>query len=155
MAVEVNQQTICPHCEEMVHRYAARCPYCQHSLAQPVVPSSSISADVQVDEEPVKEPEASKITQMPLAAPFGHESISEDRAISPQSMLYALLPLILLLSGSFFFFFGLIIRFFSKQGQLILQWTQSSWPYFVFPSALLILAGVVFLSKTDIHDDGN
>lgn len=158
MAVEASQQTVCPHCEEMVHRYAARCPYCQHDLASPVLPQIFAQNNVQgiipnVSSNGESDPNP-KITQVPFHDHFETDAAEESASLhTKKGVIQELLPLVALLSGSFFFFFGMLIRFFSTNGNLTLQWSQSSWPYFIFPSGCALIAGVILLSKMRIQDD--
>lgn len=64
-------------------------------------------------------------------------------------LLKVLLPLIALLAGSFFFFFGLLLKLFSKNGKLVLEWSADSWPYYVFPALVLLVVGLFSLSQVE------
>ncbi len=160
-AVEASQQIMCSHCEEMVHRYAARCPYCQHNLIAPASPMSLESVNSEGESRKTDAPnpdihkkEAGKITQVSFQDPFqtvlAHE---EEAGVSLlQGLLRPLISLVFLLSGTFFFFFGILVKLFSKNGLMVLEWSESSWPYFVFPSLVVVIAGLVFLSQLDSSD---
>lgn len=141
-ATESISQVTCWHCEEPVHRYATRCPYCQKSLATstpneeaPPIPSSKITslprfeARAPVDEEEDSEPEVEES----FGSQVGH----------------VLLALFTLLAGSFFFFFGLLILLFSTNGTFSLEWKASSWPYFVSSAMGLLITGLWSLSKVE------
>lgn len=135
-ASEPVSQVLCWHCEEPVHRYATRCPYCQKSLEHAPAAENS-----------------SKITSLPSF------DIHEEQKIEPQEIAHeqtfgaevgnVLLSLFTLLSGSFFFFFGLLILLFSKNGTFTLEWKASSWPFFVLSALVLLVTGLWSLSKVD------
>lgn len=164
-------QVLCWHCEEPVHRYAMRCPYCQHTLKMPTA-----SSEAQAHEDPfslsqqkTKEPTTSSPTNaLPTPAkqqikpqthpPKPHElqknaeqedSQDTTAAANNSPLQKILMPLIALLAGSFFFFFGMFLKLFSKNGKLTLEWHADSWPYFVFPAICLLLIGVATLSHAE------
>lgn len=132
-----SSQIFCNNCEEIVHAYAVRCPYCHKDLdhapsdkiaqintpaamaASPVVPMPS--EQVMPEEEPSRLPEAFTI----------------------------LVSLASLLAASFFFFFGIIIKLFSTNGSFVLEWNVSCWPYFVGSSLVLLALGLYSLSSLE------
>jgi hypothetical protein len=181
-----NSQTLCWHCEEVVHRYATVCPYCRKSLAVAVnneiatTPTDYLSRISQealaavalapaVHNSAKAPPVSSKIAVMPAQHFQDHVKPSfQERATEAASSLekednapqivekkisffpevvQLLLPLISLLSGSFFFFFSILLKIFSKDGLLILEWDASVWPYYLFPSFLLLGLGISTFSR--------
>lgn len=151
-------QTVCSHCEEVVHRYAVRCPYCHKNLKGHTAAQSDIAIP-----EPAPIKTESKITQMPQSAFFVEdldevapkteqiqeeiqENVQTDAAFSTE-MKKIFIPLISLLTGSFFFFFGVILKLFSSNGTFTLEWNASAWPFFVFPAFVLLLVGMISLPK--------
>ena len=177
-ATQSTSQVVCTHCEERVHRYAARCPYCQHDLTSPVVALSEFQFDHMI--APHKEVSqvsssghANKI--MPLAADkesgytpqFKQASIPTQihpqvpvqtniekkqlqlEPIQQENIYKVLFSLIALLTGSFFAFFGLILKLFSKNGKLVIEWNAEQWPYYFFPAFLLVVYGMLTLSPQE------
>ena len=133
-------QTLCPHCEEVVHRYALYCPYCQKSLG--------------FSRAGVEEIPESKVMPITMSTPFPelaeNEHIdAEPTKIGSSTPLKAVVVLLLLLTSSFFFFFGVLLRFFSENGVLVLQWSEASWPYYIFPSLVGIGIGYFLLYKVE------
>lgn len=128
-----SSQIFCSHCEELVHEYAVRCPYCNKDI------DNSSSAD--------------KITQMhapiaPMAAPESILPAEEALSALPEAFT-VLVSLAALLAASFFFFFGVIIKLFSTNGIFALEWNVSCWPYFVGSSLVLLCLGLYTLSNLD------
>lgn len=137
---------MCWNCEEVVHAYAARCPYCNKDLT-----SQSSAA-------PTPSPNSEKITQIlptPQATPTPVVPLHEEKVEADpqagflQDAFTILLSLSALLAGSFFFFFGVIIKLFSKNGSFVLEWNVSSWPYFVVSALVLLSLGLYTLSKLE------
>ena len=188
-------QMICSHCEELVHRYAARCPYCQHDLTAPLVAMAELHFAQAInsfkDPSEQADPSVSKITPLnqdiphklqpaqneaakstnrakaaataatpaklpiavkPQASLPSFESIQADPKqqqaafITQESSIKILFSLIALLGGSFFAFFGLILKLFSKNGKLVLEWNAETWPYYLFPALVLLVIGMAMLS---------
>ena len=160
METSVSSQVVCSYCEESVHRYASQCPYCQNDLTS--APKNSFDPNAQQNAlfSPSKQQE--KITQIP-----GHsfqntlpvieqdevssteEGLEDDilpEAPSAFSVIFSLVPL---LAGSFFFFFGALLKLFAKNGTFALSWNAEQWPYYVFPSLVLIVFGLSALSKNE------
>lgn len=202
-----SSQVVCSYCEEMVHRYAARCPYCQHDLTSPNTASTSILPEFRFEESnvphkeshkqstpkssPVKqsEPQPSKITPFVPGAfcdlatrkelitksfktvqpkacpplvdlkdlasvddePEEKQAPSGTGLLKQESILKVVFSLIFLLAGSFFAFFGLILKLFSKDGKLVLEWNAESWPYYLFPALIILLIGMAVLPHSE-HD---
>jgi len=153
-AAESLSQIVCWNCEELVHRYATHCPYCQKDLARPTL-----------DEDDVPNRAKPKISQ-PVASPFGKiealphvdlqqkEELAETEETLPANAFvhqagHVLLSLFSLLAGSFFFFFGLLLLLFSENGTFSLEWKASSWPYFVFSAMFLLLVGLWSVTKIE------
>lgn len=165
------QTTMCSHCEEVVHRYAVRCPYCNKNLKNSTTTSSHDIAP--------PEPVQSKITQMPQSAFYANDLLKDamlpikETEEKPQisnevkvnqmktddafgkEMKKVLVPLVSLLTGAFFFFFGVILKLFSSNGTFTLEWNASAWPFFVFPAFLLLLVGMVSLPKDPPESDAS
>lgn len=155
MATVSENQMVCGHCEEMVHRYAIRCPYCNHDLK---VAQASSQGELQI---PI-EPSISKVMQIP-ASPYAKPESAQKAApekilpVIPEeapseasaNMLKVLLPLISLLAGSFFFFFGMLLKLFSKDGKLVFTWSADSWPYYLFPAIIFLAVGLMTLSSAE------
>jgi hypothetical protein len=70
-SVASNNQATCVNCEESVHRYATRCPYCQHDLATPKNASKEAAASINAGNinlnETYPEQTSCKITHLPKA----------------------------------------------------------------------------------------
>lgn len=192
-------QVICVHCEELVHRYAARCPYCQHDLVAPAplvalselhfAPNISVVKERAPQSDTAGTGTTSKITpltqdppkkaqtqsqlpkdglskdQLPKTMNVGiktataakpqsvlptFESIEAEQKLltqsSQESLVKVLLALVALLGGSFFAFFGLMLKMFSKNGRLVLEWNAETWPYYLFPALILLVLGMMTLS---------
>lgn len=140
-ATESVSQVLCWHCEEPVHRYANRCPYCQKSLAGQATNEDQLAQA------------SSKITSLPK---FEMRETVEEQEFTPSAeesfgsqVGHVLLALFTLLAGSFFFFFGLLILLFSTNGTFSLEWKASSWPYFVSSALGLLITGLWSLSKIE------
>ncbi len=130
-----SSQIFCTNCEEIVHAYAVRCPYCSKDL-NPAPTSEKITQ--------LHEVAPASIVAMPQAVAI------EDEAPSalPEGFT-VLISLAALLAASFFFFFGVIIKLFSVEGVFVLEWKASSWPYFVGSSLVLLALGLYTLSKLE------
>ena len=131
-------QVQCCYCEELIHSYATRCPYC----FKDVIPS---------EETLLEQPEQKDV--LPLLRMDDEEKLgkkeSEKPPIAANQTFYMLLSLGTLLAGSMFFFFGILIKLFSKDGVFTLAWSVNCWPYFVFSAVVLILFGLTSLSKIE------
>jgi len=155
-ATLTSNQVTCAHCEEIVHRYAARCPYCQHDLCAVSLPLPPASPP-QPQQQMVSNPAPSKITH--LSQPqFSRadepvktkpDALLEVEESHDSSLTRALFPLIALLAGSFFVFFGLMLKFFAKNGKLTLEWSADAWPYYLFPAIFLLIIGMMSLSPPE------
>ncbi|HXF28812.1 MAG TPA: hypothetical protein VN457_03095 [Chlamydiales bacterium] len=77
----------------------------------------------------------------PLQAP-DNDAEDESSASTANSFFSVLMPLVTLLGGTFFLFFALMLKLFSKNGKLTLEWSADSWPYFLFPALFLLLLGL-------------
>lgn len=137
-----SSQILCWNCEEVVHEYAARCPYCSKDLTNaqksPTLPNlQSISSE--------------KISPiLPMATPTREqEKVEEELPSLLPDGFTVLVSLAALLAGSFFLFFGVVIKLFSVNGSFVLEWKASSWPYFVLSSLVLLVLGLYTLSKLD------
>ena len=190
-------QMICSRCEELVHRYAARCPYCQHDLTAPLVAMAELHFEQALnsfkDSTEQSDLSASKITPlnqdipqklpstqsiavkssnttatpnatMPLkqvtaakqqAALPTFDSLQVEQkpqpatGITQESLVKVLFSLIALLGGSFFAFFGLMLKLFSKNGKLVLEWNAETWPYYLFPALVLLVLGMAMLPSSE------
>lgn len=134
-----SNQVICGNCEEQIHRFASRCPYCNHDqklveVAAPAAPQI------------ISQPLPSKVTHLNELDSFPKVekeiTLSTDED-SPTSLFFSLL---MLLGGSFFLFFGLMMKLFSKNGRFTLEWSADSWPYFLFPALFLLFFGLMSLT---------
>lgn len=130
-------QMQCCFCEEMIHAYATRCPYCYKDVS------------------PIAEMQPEQVAPSPLFK-MEDEGISEEKGkkeekapIVISQTVYMFLSLSALLAGSVFFFFGALIRLFAKDGVFTLEWSVSSWPYFVFSALVLLACGLITLSKVE------
>ena len=135
-------QMLCCHCEEAVYRYALYCPYCQKSLTQA--------------HEQTEVASENKVLPITTSTPFSelteNEQIDAEPAqisIRSSSLIKPVFTLLLLLTSSFFFFFGVLLRFFSENGVLVLQWNGTHWPYYIFPALVGIGIGYFFLYTLD------
>lgn len=149
----LSNQIVCSKCEELVHRFAARCPYCNEDLTKVVDKTQSTLAP--------KEPTSCKITQLeqPRYAPHHPEDVpqkaikqevpQEEESGEEASIFRVLLPLISLLAGSFFIFFSVMLKLFSKNGKLVLEWSMDSWPYYLVPALFLLVIGMTTLGSTE------
>jgi hypothetical protein len=130
-------QMQCCFCEEMIHAYATRCPYCYKDI-NPVgeVPSEQVNPSpfLRMEDNGAQEEKGRKEEKAPMV-------ISQT--------VYMFLSLAALLAGSVFFFFGVLIRLFSKDGAFTLEWSAGSWSYFVFSALALLACGMVTLSKVE------
>jgi len=134
-----SSQILCWNCEEIVHAYVARCPYCSKDV---LPPQSEKIAQIH------------PVNPMPIAPPPVQEQVvEEERASLLPDAFTVLVSLAALLAGSFFLFFGVIIKLFSVNGSFVLEWNASSWPYFVCSSLVLLTLGLYTLSKLDKVSD--
>jgi hypothetical protein len=144
-AASSSNQIICSRCEETVHRFAARCPYCNYDLANAKTAKDPIASFVP--------PTSNKIT--PLEQPSYHrpEQLALPQEQQPTesepSLFSTLIPLVSLIGGAFFVFFALMLKVFSKNGKLVLEWHADSWAYYFFPALFFLLVGIVTLSSAD------
>ncbi|MDB6081901.1 MAG: hypothetical protein JWO53_1173 [Chlamydiia bacterium] len=153
-----NSQIVCMNCEELVHRYAARCPYCNQDLTT-VSLKEPVSCKITHLEQPIYVPqpvdESVRVRQDSLSkinitdTDRIENSLPEDAIEDDTSLLKVLLPLISLLAGSFFIFFSLMIKLFSKNGKLTLEWSAESWPYYLVPALILLVIGMATLSRAE------
>ncbi len=130
-----SSQIFCTNCEEIVHAYAVRCPYCSKDL-NPPISSDKIT--------PIHDALPSSVVAMPQAV-----EVEEEAPSNLPEGFTVLVSLAALLAASFFFFFGVIIKLFSINGTFTLEWKASSWPYFVGSSLVLLLLGLFTLSKLE------
>ena len=130
-------QIFCNHCEEVVHAYAVRCPYCNKDLNHT---SSDKITQIHVPNMAAASPV--------IAMPAEQEMVEEAPSRLPDGFTI-LVSLAALLAGSFFFFFGVIIKLFSTNGLFVLEWNANSWPYFVGSSLVLLVLGLYALSQLD------
>jgi len=147
-ATLTSNQVTCSNCEEAVHRFASRCPYCNHDLQKD---SHLVSSPPQVSQIQPVQSQPSKVTHLTQPEAFPKIEQSHDVAYaddaeesSPVSLFASLL---MLLGGSFFLFFGLMIKLFSKNGRFTLEWSAETWPYFLFPALFLLFFGLMSLSS--------
>ncbi len=131
-------QIFCNNCEEIVHAYAVRCPYCHKDLDHG--PSDKI-AQITTQQVPL----ASTVVSMPTPEQMIQE---EAPSVIPEAFTI-LISLASLLAASFFFFFGVIIKLFSTNGSFILEWNVGCWPYFVGSSLVLLALGLYTLSNLE------
>lgn len=178
-SVAGSNQTVCSRCEESVHRYATRCPYCQHDLSnqnqqpnqqQDLAASEKKNSDkiahlpkAELKSQEIKPEPMFKMTQAPatpadsIIIPKEMQKVEEEEEVTSSSsdesysanLIKVLFPLVSLLAGTFFFFFGLLLKLYSKNGVLTLSWNAVSWPYYVFPALFLIIIGMSVLPRTD------
>lgn len=130
-------QMQCCFCEEMIHAYATRCPYCYkdvNPVGEVLSEQATPSPLLKLEDEGFKEEKLKKEEKTPIV-------ISQT--------VYMFLSLAALLAGSVFFFFGVLIRLFAKDGVFTLEWSTGSWPYFVFSALALLACGLVTLSKVE------
>lgn len=151
-ATLLSNQIVCSKCEELVHRYAARCPYCSEDLTK-VVDKTQIDLP--------KEPTSCKITQLEQPRYASHhpeellqkavkqEARHEEEEGNAPSIFKVLMPLISLLAGSFFIFFSVMLKLFSKNGKLVLEWNMDSWPYYLVPALFLLVIGMTTLGSSE------
>lgn len=137
-----SSQILCWNCEEVVHEYAARCPYCSKDLTNSQKPSSVPT---------IQSLPTEKISPIhPIATPIQEqEKVEEEQPSLLPDGFTVLVSLAALLAGSFFLFFGVVIKLFSVNGSFVLEWKASSWPYFVLSSLVLLVLGLYTLSKLD------
>ena len=165
-----NTQVLCWNCEEVVHRYAAECPYCRKKLGQGgdkeiiqkpqgALDSLSSYSDTTFQKiQPLQfqEENYTSAESMPMGGIELNEAsaeVSHEVIMASSSLLaiftYQVLPVIFLIAGSFFFLFGVLIRLFSINGSFTLSWNQGAWPYFVFPAAIISIAGFLLFPRLD------
>lgn len=135
-----NNTVVCTRCEEMVHSNASRCPYCQADLTAPLATRMVVQ----------------DATEAYFSAVVG-ESKKEDPTqkaptVERESMFDTLVPLFSLLIGGFFFFFALFLKFFSKNGKLILEWQSNAVYFFLVPALLFLCLGLLTLSLSQTED---
>lgn len=133
-------QIFCNHCEEVVHAYAVRCPYCNKDLEH-----KSTDKIAQIHSPAVA---AISVSSPVVPMPSEQEMVEEAPSRLPDGFTI-LISLAALLAGSFFFFFGVIIKLFSTNGVFVLEWSASAWPYFVGSSLVLLMLGLYALSNLD------
>jgi hypothetical protein len=134
MKANVNSgELLCSYCEELISSSVTQCPYCQNSVVKKGLQSPSPAANPFANFQELNEEFVTR--QDPLS-------------FSGQS-LFVLLSLGALLAGSFFFFFGIMIKLYSTGGVFSLEWSASSWPYFVAAAVFLVIVGLSALSKID------
>lgn len=129
-------QIFCTNCEEVIHAYAVRCPYC-HKDIKPVEPSDKIAPIVE------------ELVPSPIVPISQQQEAVQDAPSNLPETFTILVSLASLLAGSFFFFFGVIIKLFSTNGTFVLEWNVGCWPYFVGFSLILLALGFYTLSNLD------
>ncbi len=132
-----SSQIFCNNCEEVVHAYAVRCPYCHKDLNH--TPSDKI-AQIHTESTPL----ASPVVPLPP-----EQALEEEEPSSLPEAFTILISLASLLAASFFFFFGVIIKLFSVNGSFVLEWNVNCWPYFVGSSLVLLALGLYTLSNLE------
>lgn len=147
-----SSQILCWNCEEIVHAYAARCPYCTKDLSG--TKSSAQTSSSQSDKIAQIHPDPLVIKQELLAqelqSPESKDQLLPEELPSPLPDGFTILvSLAALLAGSFFLFFGIVIKLFSVNGAFTLEWKASSWPYFIGSSFVMLILGLYTLSKID------
>ena len=130
-------QIFCTNCEEIVHAYAVRCPYCHKDLDHS---HSDKIALITAQTAPV----ASPVVPMPT-----EQAIPDEAPSRLPEAFTILISLASLLAASFFFFFGVIIKLFSTNGTFVLEWNVGCWPYFVGSSLVLLCLGLYTLSNLE------
>lgn len=145
-ASEQVDSVMCWHCEEPVHPYASRCPYCNKAL-------SSTTSTTQKKIEPiyslgVGDPVFEAKTHAETVITEAEDEKEQVEGFAAQ-VGHVLLSLFTLLAGSFFFFFGLLILLFSQKGVFTLEWKATTWPYFVLSALVLLSTGLWSLSKVE------
>ena len=97
-----------------------------------------------------------RATAAPIENPFANFQQLNEEFVTKQEPLsfsgqsfFVLLSLAALLAGSFFFFFGIIIKLYATGGVFSLEWSSSSWPYFIAFAVFLVIVGLSALSKLD------
>jgi hypothetical protein len=153
-AAESLIQKVCPHCEELVHRYAASCPYCQKDIVH-----ASLEEKASTSNNPFADVHTKSFGKIEALPNIGmpecekrEEPLQQEQALDGafiQQAGHVLLSLFSLLAGSFFFFFGLLLVLFSENGTFSLEWKASSWPYFIFSAMFLLLTGLWSVSKIE------
>ncbi|MBS0635584.1 MAG: hypothetical protein JSR37_08995 [Verrucomicrobia bacterium] len=128
-----SSQIFCSHCEELVHEYAVKCPYCNKDIDR----SSPVDKIAQIH-----------VPASPIAAPEQVLCAEQAPSALPEAFT-VLLSLASLLAASFFFFFGVIIKLFGTNGTFVLEWNVGCWPYFVGSSLILLCLGLYSLSNLD------
>jgi hypothetical protein len=155
-----SSQILCWHCEEIVHAYAARCPYCNKDLTTPQQAANQTQSQSPFQPAQIAPPSdkiahiapmADIVRDAPRAHPdaANHEDAHHEAANSVSETFTVLISLAALLAGSFFLFFGVIIKLFATNGTFVLEWNASSWPYFVGSALVLLILGLYTLSKLE------
>jgi len=142
-AESVERELICSNCEEAVASNAARCPYCQYDLSAP------FATRTPQRENPNIVSLNPKITHLEQSVPEKPKAEGVASSEGEGSLWNVLVPLISLLSGTFFVVFSLILKFFSKNGKLTLEWNSASFPFYFVPALFLVVLGLFSLSFSD------
>lgn len=162
-------QTLCLHCEELLHPYASHCPYCQKPVTvQPAAMQSSFESIGKIAQiNPFADLE-SRLSETRADEGKRQQSKNQESRMQESGMLdgsisrhevvestfashvaHVILALFALLGGSFFFFFGLLVLMFSQNGVFRLEWNMATWPYFVGSAVTLLIVGMWSLSKIE------
>jgi hypothetical protein len=161
----VPKKKLCWNCEGNVSRQIDNCPYCGVYLhADELEENSSWNPSYRPSSKTEEIPSPIyQIQQEPEAAEHELESEAEIQDSAARSEIENehswlqlstqlkrdVFPILFLMMGSIFFLFGIVLFLFSQNGTLILQWQESSAPYFLFFSIPLIGFGWWYLQKLE------
>lgn len=145
------KKKLCWNCEGSAPLQDENCPYCgvylsplslsgrQGDLFDPPYRLGNRNDQEQVPAPPyaISPAEEQKKAEPSVLAMDAAEEESSEKTVIQE----ALLPLILLLSGSAFMLFGLALLLFSRHGVLTLHWNGSYWPFYLVVSLPMLVFG--------------
>lgn len=150
----MNQKTkkkLCWNCEGRVDFSAEHCPFCGVYLS----PSTTQSVEQQehspsYTETPTPQHSAPPPPyQRPFDDPMHNESFPQNESEDIRGIVVSLSAL---LAGSVFFLFGLVLLLFSRNGNLVLQWSGEYWYLYLCGGILMLLIGWRTVQQLDTED---
>ena len=155
---ENDRTKMCPHCEGSVPIESSECPYCGHSMIEADV-DDSLSHRYRPPYEPnreVKMRESAPETN--VADPFAAHKEEFARNSQPQQEPLVkkeegkqqTLAILLLTLGAQALTIGLLILFFSTDGQLTLQWSSRFWYIYCLVSLPFLFLGRIALKRSTV-----
>jgi len=152
------KKKLCWNCEGRVGFTEEHCPFCGVYLS----PSTTIEAPEQ-HENAYSAPYNASGNAMGLNAPpppyqqetddsLQNEALNQSTSNDSEDMRSIIISLSTLLAGSVFFLFGLVLLLFSRNGNLILQWSGEYWYIYLCGGIFMLLLGWRTVQQLDAEE---